>query len=163
MSRSMKRAFAIIGGFFILLWVSIAYTLTLAFRHFEPVMDPNYSIRQAHLPPQPVEQSRSAWALSSPLFEQERISRGTLVIPIRLASRTGAIVPAGTLEVRCERPATTVGGSFQTIPLENVQQGKPGEYEVAVPIPSPGFWEVSVIAKIKDGEPVYLRHRFVAQ
>ena len=165
MSTSLKKAFSLIIAFFITLWIAIAYTLTLAFTHFEPVVDPNYSIKKKTLHPVAVDAAKSRWSLGSSLFDQDALRRGELTLPIVLASRVGRTPEQLRLEVRLERPATRKGGSMRVLTLDDARRDESGRYhfEVTLPVPAPGYWEAELRAKLGESEEIFARHRWFVQ
>lgn len=190
MSKSLKIAFGSIFGFFVLLWVGIAYTLTLAFSRFEPVIDPDYSIKKGRSAA--FDRNETAWQVRSPLFAQDQVERGELAFAFRLApqapertapaketdranntttaNKTAPGAPAladdTRIEVRLARPATLRGSSDWALGVRDGSRAADGsyQYEIRMPIAAPGFWEIEIRLKSGDGRPLgFAQHRVYAR
>lgn len=158
MSRSLKRAFTLIGAFFIALFIGIGFTLKLAFENHEPVTDERYYERGLDYQQRLDALNRGAaegWELDSSLFEDpEARPSETGVIPVEwtLANRRGEEIKNAEVRITLDRPASSQGRTTSVVRLADGERISASLYrfKTNLSVPRAGYWDVTFEAKLNS-------------
>ncbi len=172
MGKELRRAFIIIGVFFLTLFAGIGYTLKLAFENHQPVLVDRYYERgldyQKHL--DALERGRSeGWDFEAPMLEDgAALARGEQNIEVRLVNRKSPKVSEkienASVRLTFDRPATTDGRQEFEFSLADAQKSGDGyAFVAAVQLPRPGYWDVRLDGTINDGADVFRQSRILVR
>lgn len=147
MSRSLKRAFTLIGVFFAVLFVAIGATLSLTFAAFEPPMDDSYYRRGLEYQQQLqklADGRQSGWKLV--LFNISRdkpVVVGPVPVELHLIGG-GPYDGVVEMDLRLERPASTRGR--QLLRFRGQRSGSKFVFKGMLQVSAPGAWELFAVA-----------------
>lgn len=171
MGTELRRAFIVIGVFFLTLFVAIGYTLKLAFENHQPLLVDRYYERgldyQQYL--DGLERGRSeGWDFEAKILEEgTALSRGEQNIEVRLVNRKSAQISPKNASVRLtfDRPATTEGRREFEFSLDDARKvaGDGYAFVAAVELPRSGYWDVRLDGRINDGADVFRQARILVR
>ncbi len=158
MSRSLKRAFTIIGLFFIALFIGIGFTLKLAFENVEPVTDERYYERGLDYQQRLDALNRgeaNGWELDSSLFqdpEARPLAPGVHPVEWTLANRRGEEIQDAEVRITLDRPATSSGRTTSVVRLADGERINASLYrfKTNLALPRGGYWDVTFEAKVNS-------------
>jgi nitrogen fixation protein FixH len=156
MSRSLKRAFILIGVFFIALFIGIGFTLKLAFASHEPVTDERYYERGLDYQQRLDALSRgeaNGWELDSSLFqdpEATTLAPGVTAVEWTLTNRRGEEIQNAEVRITLDRPATSAGRTTRVVRLADGERINASLYrfKTDLALPRAGYWDVTFEAKV---------------
>lgn len=171
MSQSLKRAFILIGAFFIALFIGIAFTLKLAFESHEPVTDERYYERGLDYQQRLDALSRGAaegWELDSSLFQDpEAASLAVGIAPVEwtLANRRGEEIKNAEVRITLDRPASSAGRTTSVVRLADGERINASLYrfKTNLALPRAGYWDVTFEAKINADAELSRTSRVLAR
>jgi len=168
MSKSLKRAFIVIGLFFLCLFVAIGYTLTLAFRTHQPLVKERYYETgldyQKRL--DALERGREqGYAIQSAILGAKQVSRETPRLEWKLVNTQGRAIESAEFMVVFDRPASTKQQRVYRFDLSNGEKVNETTYAFAtdIELPASGYWEVKFDGSVNGDADVFARSRFFAQ
>lgn len=170
LSKSLKRAFWMIGLLFIFLVAGLGVILKIAFEHQTPILDEAYYEKGLNWQTYKDRYRRAAkegWKLQGQIFDQSVLDRSknpqTVVVDLLgPAPAVGKLKDAGDsglkLTLVLERPASTKDRQIVELKPSPFNKKDRLRYQGELRVPGPGRWELVVSADIDDKRSLYRRH-----
>ncbi|MCB1193064.1 MAG: FixH family protein [Leptospiraceae bacterium] len=147
LSKSMKRAFFIMGIAFFFLIVATVYTVYLATKEYEPVVDPNYYEKGLNYDKEigrKLEMKNEGYRFETNLLtEKYPLKTGSNTVSVLLFKNSEKVQDAKTF-MQWERSATNK--FTKRVPLHFSKENS--QYTGTVDIPYYGQWIITLIAEI---------------
>jgi len=149
-SSSMKKAFALIIGLFILLFIGTYFLFKVAFSVYTPPVQKDYFERGLYYKDtlkKIAEAEEAGWTLSIPGSERGVLpQKGTLTVVLTSPKEE---LKTADVKVKIELPATQQGSQLLSMaPVD----GKPGEFSVAYEVSMATKYEVYVSAAFNENK-----------
>lgn len=173
MSSSLRRAFIVIGLFFVVFFVAIFYTVRTAVKSYEPPTDPAYHEKGLDYQKRNDEFDRArarGWTAKINLFDAESIQAGentlTVVLEKDPSKPAGEFGPADrdAVLVTISHPASVEGRKLLQFPASDfVRSGNTMQMSKKVDVSLKGVVEVSVEVRPDADSAIHISKKLTVQ
>jgi len=166
---SVKRIFYIIGGFFIIFFIAVGYTIYIAQKNFEPVMDQRYYEKGLNYEQRKHEFEKSKekkWQAFINILEKDAIKKNFL-FEVQLSNSNVkdffSDPERNVVDLKISYPATMKGSyEFQFVEKDFKVKNNSIVLEKQLQIPVAGFYEFRIeVRPEKDAAMFYSKKLYV--
>jgi len=166
---SVKRIFYIIGGFFVIFFVAVGYTIYIAQKNFEPIMDQRYYEKGLNYEQRKHEFEKSKeknWQATINILDRDSIKKDFL-LEVRLNNSNlkdfFSDPERNVVDLKISYPATMKGSyEFQFVEKEFKVKNNHIVLEKQLQIPVAGFYEFRIeVRPEKDAAMFFSKKIFV--
>lgn len=166
MSKSLKRAFIAIAFFFVCLFGAAGYTIALAVKHSEPILDERYYEKGLDYEKRLSKMrlaNEEGWDFETKLLSERNLPYNETGYKIALQIPEGQAPQKVNLTVTIDRPASSKFRVEKTLTGEQaVKRNNEWVFQTDLAMPAPGYADIKLEANIDDRVVLYKNHRAYA-